>query len=842
MNDEIDLFGDSSAKAHETPTMEAQVQNIVFAANDNFYKVLAVKIDKQNFEYDEKEITVTGSFGDVQIGSSYEFQGVLKNHPKFGEQFQATNYKRLAASTNSGVVKYLASDKFEGIGEKTAEKIVAELGVDAIDIILSRPDVLGDIGLKPAQQTTIMEQLKASDGMERAIVALNDYGFGSSIAAAIYAKYGLETLRVLQDNPYQLVLDIEGVSFARIDRLAAQREMDPLDERRIKAGVVAAINAATFEKGDTYLLVDELLGEAQQLLQRTRNIAVDMALIKTAVLALTKENVIVAEGERIFVYTIYAAEVEIAQNMLALNQSAGLFKREAAAKALAEVEAANPFEYDPLQKDAMLAALTNKLFILTGGPGTGKTTIINGVVKAYEKLLLNDGTKADDLDKMINLAAPTGRAAKRLSESTGKQASTIHRLLGINGREAISNAEPTTLEGQLLIIDEMSMVDTELFATVVRSAPKNMQIILVGDKDQLPSVGPGRVFYDLLASGMLNFRELETIHRQGKGSTIIELASAVKEGTVPADLLERKPDRSFFPVHIAQVAPYIEKVVKSWIARGKSVRDMQILAPMYRTAAGVNRLNLLGQSLFNPLKPGAREIKWREGEFEFGFRVGDKVMQKTNDPENNVFNGDIGYIKTIMLAKDKENAEKADYMEVEFDAGMVRYMRPDFINITLAYATTIHKAQGGEYALVIMPLVMQFGRMLQRNLLYTGLTRASESLVLLGEPAAFAKAIETEGGDRRTTLQQRLAEAIDGVMPKIPTQIKRDQLNHAAETVAETLKHATAKPAATKTAAPEMAVADADPDTLTIASIMEGRFDPNIGMGDLTPYDFLEKA
>ncbi|QEA34481.1 ATP-dependent RecD-like DNA helicase [Weissella soli] len=842
MNDEIDLFGDSSAKAHETPTIEAQVQNIVFAANDNFYKVLAVKIDKQNFEYDEKEITVTGSFGDVQIGSSYEFQGVLKNHPKFGEQFQATNYKRLAASTNSGVVKYLASDKFEGIGEKTAEKIVAELGVDAIDIILSRPDVLGDIGLKPAQQTTIIEQLKASDGMERAIVALNDYGFGSSIAAAIYAKYGLETLHVLQDNPYQLVLDIEGVSFARIDRLAAQREMDPLDERRIKAGVVAAINAATFEKGDTYLLVDELLGEAQQLLQRTRNIAVDMALIKTAVLALTKENVIVAEGERIFVYTIYAAEVEIAQNMLALNQSAGLFKRETAAKALAEVEAANPFEYDPLQKDAMLAALTNKLFILTGGPGTGKTTIINGVVKAYEKLLLNDGTKADDLDKMINLAAPTGRAAKRLSESTGKQASTIHRLLGINGREAISNAEPTTLEGQLLIIDEMSMVDTELFATVVRSAPKNMQIILVGDKDQLPSVGPGRVFYDLLASGMLNFRELETIHRQGKGSTIIELASAVKEGTVPADLLERKPDRSFFPVHIAQVAPYIEKVVKSWIARGKSVRDMQILAPMYRTAAGVNRLNLLGQSLFNPLKPGAREIKWREGELEFGFRVGDKVMQKTNDPENNVFNGDIGYIKTIMLAKDKENAEKADYMEVEFDAGMVRYMRPDFINITLAYATTIHKAQGGEYALVIMPLVMQFGRMLQRNLLYTGLTRASESLVLLGEPTAFAKAIETEGGNRRTTLQQRLAEAIDGVMPKIPTQIKRDQLNHAAETVAETLKHATAQPAATKTAAPEMAVADADPDTLTISSIMEGRFDPNIGMGDLTPYDFLEKA
>ncbi|MDR3190167.1 MAG: ATP-dependent RecD-like DNA helicase [Lactobacillaceae bacterium] len=840
MTDQLDIFGEQS----ETPTLIGQVQNIMFAAQDSFYKVLAVKIDELNFSFSEPEITVTGSFGDIQIGSSYEFKGKVTKHAKFGEQFNSNTYQRLAASSTSGLVKYLSSDAFTGIGGKTAEKIVDALGMDAIDLILTQPDRLDGLGLSPKQQATIVEQLIKSDGMERAIVALNDYGFGSALAAAIYTKYGAETLKTLKENPYQLVLDIDGVSFSRVDQLAAQQNMDPYDPRRINAGVVAAINQATFERGDTYIGVEELLQAAIKILTTTQHVPIELTLVKQAVLDLTTSGLIVAEGTKLYTSALYAAELEIAQQLVELNQSVGIFKREAAQAALSAVEKANPFPYDGLQQDAMMAALTNKLFILTGGPGTGKTTIINGVVQAYERLLEEDGTAKDDLKKMIHLVAPTGRAAKRLAESTGRQASTIHRLLGITGRESYSEMDVETISGQLLIVDEMSMVDTELFATLLRATPHNMQIILVGDKDQLPSVGPGRVFYDLLASGLLNFRELETIHRQGKGSTIVELAAEVKNGRLPANFMAQQPDRSFFPVHMDQVPTMIEKIVTSWINKGNSVRDMQILAPMYRYAAGVNNLNLIAQNLFNPMSPKKREMKWREGNFEFSFRVGDKVMQKANDPENNVFNGDIGYVSAIMFAKDKGNKDDMDFIEVEFDTGIVRYERGDFINLTLAYATTIHKAQGGEYALVIMPLVVQFNRMLQRNLLYTGLTRARESLVLLGEPNAYSRAVETEGANRQTTLGERISQAIVGVMPKPPEKVTAKMLDEVTQAPATNEPvMSQAAPASQEPSVPEQVATEAlvDDNILTLTKILDNQIPADIGVENLTPYDFMEK-
>lgn len=835
---------DGPAASDETPTVTGQVKNILFAAQDSFYKVMIIEVADQNFDYDDTELTVTGSFGDIQIGASYEFKGRLTTHARYGVQFAAQNYQRQAASTTSGLVAYLSGDQFPGVGKATATKIVDDLGIEAIDKILESPDVLIETGISTKLQEVIVKQLQQSDGMERAIIALNDYGFGSALATVIYQKYQQQTLQILKTNPYQMVIDIEGVSFARIDRLAAQQGIDALDARRIQAGVISAINQATFESGDTFMQVEALLQTTQQILERSQNARIDPALIKRALLTLTSDGIVIADGQNLYIKALFEAEREIAQRMVRLSKTKNSeYKRADVVKQLAEVEEENPFPYDDVQRDAMIAALMSNLFILTGGPGTGKTTIINGVVATLKKLLQDEGMKWDEISESIRLAAPTGRAAKRLSESTGMPASTIHRLLGITGRENTDDIDIEELSGRLLVIDEMSMVDTQLFDLLLRAIPNGMQVILVGDKDQLPSVGPGRVFYDLLASGLLNYRELETIHRQGKGSTIIELASSVKSGVLPANFTERQSDRSFFPAKTNQVPRMVEQIATSWKERGNSVADMQILAPMYRTPAGVHNLNTVAQEIFNPMTAKKREIHMKLGELEFNFRVGDKVMQTANDPEHNVFNGDIGYITAIMLAKDKSNEDNTDNITVAFDTGEVEYTRQNWNQLTLAYATTIHKAQGAEYKLVIMPLVNAFSRMLQRNLLYTGLTRASESLVLIGDVSAYQRAAETEGVNRHTTLQERLQQAQDGQLPDVPDDDKSlaavNAINQKPVAVVPVDEENTTIDDTPVVDEIVQAVAEDDDDLLTIAKIMDESIDPNVGMADMTPYDFM---
>jgi exodeoxyribonuclease V alpha subunit len=814
------------------PQVTGQIQTVLFSASDSFYKVLRLEISDKNFEYNDDEITITGSFGDIQIGSSYEFTGQLKEHPRYGIQFIANNYHRQATSTTSGLVKYLSSENFPGVGKATATKIVDELGVNAIELILDNADVLNELNISKDLQQVITDKLTKADGMERAIIALNDFGFGSTLSMAIYQKYQKSTLQILKDNPYQLVRDIDGVSFKRIDQFALQEGIDPLDERRIKAGVIETINNKTFNSGDTYMVLPELLRSAKALLDKGQQTIVTDELLKKALLTLTSEGIVVVDGSYFYIQEIYEAENQIAERLVNLTQqSKSTYSRKQVVDVLSEVEAANDFTYDATQKEAIIAALTNQLFILTGGPGTGKTTIISGVVATLKKLLRADGLKIDQIDDSIHLAAPTGRAAKRLQESTGMAATTIHHLLGITGREAnINDIDIEEISGNLLVIDEMSMVDTQLFAILLSAVQADMQIILVGDKDQLPSVGPGRVFYDLLASGLLNYRELETIHRQGKGSTIISLANEVKNGRLPADFTEQQIDRSFFPANANTVPKLVEKIAESWKNKGNSVADMQILAPMYRTQAGVNHLN----EIVNPATSKKKSINIKKDKQSFNYRVGDKVMQTANDPENNVFNGDIGYITSVLLAKDKSNPDKKDKLVVDFDTGEVIYTRENWQNITLAYATTIHKSQGTEYKLVIMPLVDAFFRMLQRNLLYTGLTRASESLVLIGQLSAYQEAVVTLGVDRHTNLQARILQYATGKKDDTqPVKSSQQDILEVNEPVGRQHdeinlrdKDVTSNPVTTDT-------------VLTAAIIEQNSIDPNIGLEGLTPYDFM---
>ncbi len=387
-----------------------------------------------------------------------------------------------------------------------------------------------------------------------------------------------------------------------------------------------------------------------------------------------------------------------------------------------------------------------------------------------------------------------------MSEATGLPASTIHRLLGLNGREDELPEETKALEGKLLIVDETSMVDTVLLQLLLESIPEQMQVIFVGDRNQLPSVGPGQVFSDLLASETLPQKELAKIYRQGDGSTIIQLAHAVKDGIVPPDLMQKTNDRSFIPCHADQVSSVIEQVVAAALAKQNKVDDVQILAPMYRGAAGITNLNQTLQALLNPKKPQQKEVKFGNNVF----RIGDRVLHLVNDPENNIFNGDIGKIVGIELKKDRP---KDDKVLIAFDGQEVEFGRKDLVNLTLAYCMSIHKSQGSEFPIVILPMVQQYSRMFARNLLYTALTRAKEKLILLGEPEAYAKCIQTLALNRKTTLTTRLWEVLG--KPK-------DSSVKEATKVESTPKF-----------------------ILTPALVKKGEIDPMIGMDNLTPADFM---
>ena len=459
--------------------------------------------------------------------------------------------------------------------------------------------------------------------------------------------------------------------------------------------------------------------------------------------------------------------------------------------------------------------------MLTGGPGTGKTTIINGIVAMFAELngidLERIRQQKDDSHLPILLAAPTGRAAKRMTETTGLPARTIHRLLGINGHdEELSESKVDELSGDLLIIDETSMVDTELMDVLLGAIPYNMQVIFVGDKDQLPSVGPGQVFADLLESDELPKKELTRIYRQSDDSSIVELSHSIQQGQLPPDFTQQHADRSFIACNAFQVPDVLKQVVQLWLSKGNSIDDLQVLAPMYKGVAGIDNLNNRMQAIVNPAKHGRKEVQVNQQVF----RIGDRVLQLVNDPEHNIFNGDIGKVIGIDL-KSAKNHVPTDKIIVDFDGNEVGYEKRNWNQLTLAYCMSIHKSQGGEFPLIILPMVRQFSRMFARNLLYTAVSRAKQKLVLLGEVEAFKKSVSIVSSNRQTGLKEMLWEAFGD----------HEKVNLIEDPVSED---------ESETVEADDQELNQNSNVLTNSMIESGKIDPLIGMNGIQPKDFME--
>ena len=730
------------------------IERIIFENPSNFFRILLLDIDDTDAEFDNFEIIVTGTMADIMEGQDYTFWGTIVQHPKYGEQLKVTRYER-AKPTSKGLIKYFASDHFKGIGMKTAQKIVDLYGDKTLDEILDDSCRFTTMnGLSAANREAFVSKLRLNYGTEMMLAKLAEYGIPNKLALQIQDTYKEETLEIIQQYPYQLVEDIQGIGFKIADQLAQQLGIESDAPERFRAGLVHTLFSQSMETGDTYIEARDLLAHTIDLLENARQVEFDPALVADELAHLIEEDKIQNVETKIFENSLYFAEEGIRSNLIRILEKGKqeTFDAPKINSIIEQVEQDLGIRYDLIQKKAICDAINHKVFILTGGPGTGKTTVINGIIATYAALHKLDLSKKQELP--ILLAAPTGRAARRMNELTGLPSATIHRHLGMTGDDDTSHLDDY-LDADFIIVDEFSMVDTWLANQLLSNISSNSKILIVGDADQLPSVSPGQVLADFLQIPILPQTKLTKIYRQSEDSTIVTLASQIQQGLLPADFTEKKADRSYFEASSEYIPDMIKKIVAAAIRSGISAQDVQVLAPMYRGPAGIDQINQLMQDLINPSEKDQLVFEAPDCQY----RQGDKVIHLVNDAESNVFNGDLGYITDLLPAKYTDS--KQDELTINFDGNEIVYQRSEWYKIRLAYAMSIHKSQGSEFPVVILPITRSSYRMLQRNLIYTAITRAKSKLILLGELAAFDYAAKNTGTARKTYLIHRFDDLVE---------------------------------------------------------------------------------
>ena len=733
------------------------VEKIIFHNPDSMYYIASIEIKETDSAYKGDTIVVTGNMVDLQEDSSYVFKGEIVQSGKRGEQLKVSFYE-LDKLEGENLISYFASDQFKGIGPKKAMKIIEIYGDDPIDKILEDPSKLATIsGLTQRVREAFIQTLKSDYQNQQTIAKIVSYGLTLPMATKLIKKYEDETLDVINENPYLMTRSVKGFSFASADLLAKAIGIKGDSPFRVEAAFRQVLASYSGETGDTYMLAGKLVPETYQLLVNSRpeeEQLITNELLKNLLDEFIEDRKFYCDFDdsdnsknKIFLYSSYMNELRIVENVIRIMDSEGYISSSADIDSIIdEVEEEVGFSYDAIQRKAIEEAVTSKFFVLTGGPGTGKTTVINGILKVYEKIRR---VKLRNEKDIVKLLAPTGKAARRMGEATGLSASTIHSALGLTKDDEDSSLEQDYLECDFVIIDEFSMVDAWLGKQLFTNLSSRTQVLIVGDKDQLPSVGAGRVLGDFLEIDEVPSIRLQTTFRQGNDSSIISLATALNDGRLPNDFKLKKNDYSYIEGDAKKIAAVIPQIFQVAMDKGFSSSDIQILAPMYRGEEGIDNLNQIMQNYLNPRKSHALEFRYLENSC---FRIGDKVLHLVNDINKGVSNGDVGYIRDLIPAKDSES--KQDEIVIDFGGVDVSYARSDWDRITLAYAISIHKSQGSEFPVVIMPITNQAYKMLQRNLIYTGVTRAKQKLILLGSENAYLKAVRTEGSKRNTFLKE----------------------------------------------------------------------------------------
>ncbi|MEE0682903.1 MAG: ATP-dependent RecD-like DNA helicase [Bacilli bacterium] len=714
--------------------------------NSNGYHIGLFKVRETNSPeltpFLDKTITFTGYFHELNDMDTYLFFGQMVEHPKYGLQFSVTSYERCKPEEKDAIVEFLTSGLFKGIGEKKAKAIVDVLGKDTLQIILENPDNLILIpGITKTNIDTLHNKLKEYESSYETVLYLSNLGFSTKDSMLIYNYYKDRVKEVIEEDIYQLEYSIYELNFKKIDRIALKNGMAKDSFVRVRAAILYIMEEVSNTYGHSYFYYDEIF----QYLPRVLLISISDEVYKKAMESLIVDLMVVNKEDRYYLKDMWEAETLIVKRfrLLAHKEDEDFKNLE---DKLTEMESVFGISYNEEQRRAILDSIRKNFLIITGGPGTGKTTIMKGIIELYKEV---HKLSYEKLAERVQLLAPTGRAAKRMSDATLMPASTIHRFLKWQKEtNKFQVNEYHKSKAEVVILDESSMVDTLLMASLLRGISANCKVIMVGDSYQLPSVGPGQVLHDLISSSKLPVVELKELYRQGKDSNILTLAYDVRKGEVVDDVFNKEEDLTFIECSDDDVISNLMDVSSTF--KDLSYKNFQILAPMYKTKCGIDMINQRLQVIFNPKDKSKKELVVGD----VIFREGDKVIELTNMPDENIYNGDIGIISQIVT-------QPAKKITIDFDGNEVTFTAANFNKFRLAYAISIHKAQGSEFDVVVMPIVQGYRKMLYRKLVYTGITRSKKMLYLIGDKNALRQAVNNTSSDiRRTTIKDFLESGI----------------------------------------------------------------------------------